>query len=227
MCARLAPTATPRYHPAVTDRREFLKRAALTAASAAHLDATAPRTQGAPSAPSSAVPVQPASTRALDAVLLTALGEAVLPESLGAVSRARAVAAFVRWLSLYAPVSEEIHGYGDAEITYTPSDPAPGWNAQLAGLDLLSRRKHRRGFARLSVPLRRAVLSAQLGRSGGSRLPSDPLAAPHVAFALMAHWAASSDAVDRAYEARIAKGNCRVLGETARQPLPLARGGDE
>lgn len=209
MCARLALGATPHYHPAVTDRREFLKRAALTAASAA----VAPR-------------VQPPSGRALDTALLAAVGEAVLPESLGADGRTRAVASFTRWLAQYAPVAEQMHGYGDAEITYTPSDPAPGWNAQLAGLDLLARRTHRRSFARLGVPLRRAVLSMQIGRGGGTRLPSDPLAAAHIAVALMAHWAASSGAVDLAYQARITKGNCRVLGETSRPPLPLAGAGD-
>lgn len=204
-----------------TDRREFLKQAALSAA------AVATTTGAAGSPPQGAGPPQPAAAqptngRRLDAAMLAAVGEAVLPESLGADGRARAVAAFTRWLTQYVPVAEEMHGYGDAEITYTPSDPAPGWSAQLAGLDLLARRKHRRGFSRLGVPLRREVLGAQIGRGGGARLPSTPLAATHVAVALMAHWAASSEATDLAYQARIAKGNCRVLAETTRRPLPLA-----
>lgn len=213
MCALLAHCATSRYHPAVTtDRREFLKRAALSAASAASVGAAAF--------------VQPPADRALDSALLAAVGEAVLPESLGASGRTRAVAAFARWVAQYSPVAEEMHGYGDAEITYTPSDPAPGWNAQLAGLDLLARRKHRRSFARLGIPLRRELLSTLIGRGGGARLPSSPLAAAHVAVALMSHWAASSEAHDLAYEARITKGNCRVLGDTTRQPLPLATARD-
>jgi hypothetical protein len=145
---------------------------------------------------------------------------------LGATGRANAIAAFATWLARYTPVAEEMHGYGDAEITYTPSDPAPGWNAQLAGLDLLARRKHRRGFARLGVPLRRAVVQAQLSRVNTTRLPANPLAAPHVAVALLSHWAASSEATDLAYQARIMKGNCRLLSETSRAPLPLAGTGE-
>ncbi len=158
-------------------------------------------------------------------MLLQALGGAILPELLGDAGRMRGITAFTSWLALYTPVAEEMHGYGDAEITYTPSDPAPGWNAQLVGLDLLSRRKHRRGFARLSVALRREVAGVQLARVSGTRLPANPLAAPHVAVALLAHWAASSEATDLAYEARIMSGKCRLLSETSRAPLPLAAAG--
>lgn len=213
-----------------SDRRGFLKQAAIAAA-ASRLDLRAPPDaaddEGRAAArdpqaqPASATP---SAGRTLDATLLAAVAEAVLPESLGADARARAVGAFARWLALYTPVAEEMHGYGDAEITFTPSDPAPGWGAQLAGLDLLARRKHRRGFVRLGIPLRRAVLAAAIGRGGGARLPSSPLGASHVAVALLAHWAASSEATDLAYGARIAKGNCRLLSETSRPPLPLVRG---
>ncbi len=216
-----------------TDRRDFIKRAALAAATASGLGATEALTQGAASAsrtPATATsqPGAPQSaaqttTRTLDPLLLRALGDAILPEMLGDTGRARAIAAFATWLAQYTPVAEEMHGYGDAEITYTPSDPAPGWNAQLTGLDLLARRKHRRAFARLSVPLRRAVVQTQLARVSTSRLPANPLAAPHVAVALLAHWAASSEATDLAYEARIMKGNCRLLSQTSRPPLPLTQ----
>ena len=72
------------------------------------------------------------------------------------------------------------------------------------------------------MPLRREVVRTQLARVSGSRLPSNPLAAPHVAVALLSHWAASSEATDLAYEARIMKGQCRLLSETASPPLPLA-----
>lgn len=218
-----------------TDRRDFIKRAAIAAAAASGIDASHALAQGtgaAPPLPTSAAqgaravapPAQP-SPRTLDLVLLHALGDAILPELIGDSGRRRAVAAFSTWLALYTPVAEEMHGYGDAEITYTSSDPAPGWNAQLAGLDLLARRKHRRGFVRLGVPLRREVVRTQLARVTGGRLPSNPLAAPHVAVALLAHWASSSEATDLAYEARIMRGKCRVLSETSRPPLPLANTG--
>lgn len=195
-----------------TNRRTFLAQAGATIASAGVV-------AGNP---------QPASAQApprdLDASLLAAIGDAVLPESLGAAGRARAVRAFGAWIAAYHPVTEEMHGYGNAEITYTPADPAPGWNAQLQGLDLLSRRKYRRGFAALDVPGRRALLKpqlAQFSRQRGDRLPSNPLTAPHVAIALLAHWADSSEATDLAYGVRIGKGECRVLADSPRKPLPL------
>lgn len=219
-----------------TDRRDFIKRAAIAAATASGLGAAEALAQGtvgtartpATATPQSSAPPRAAQAapRALDPLLLRALGDAILPEMLGDTGRANAIAAFTTWLARYTPVAEEMHGYGDAEITYTPSDPAPGWNAQLAGLDLLARRKHRRGFARLGVPLRRAVVQAQLARVSITRLPTNPLTAPHVAVALLAHWAASSEATDLAYEARIMKGNCRVLSQTSRPPLPLATTGE-
>ncbi len=221
------------------DRREFLRDAAITVVAAAGTDTAASvqrapaqgapaqgdRTQGARAPAGAAPPTAQPAPRVLDAALLAAVGEAVLPESLGATGRAAAVAAFSRWVEGYRPVSEEMHGYGDAEITFTPPDPAPGWHAQLTALDLLARRKHRRAFGRLGVPLRREVLATAIGRGGAARLPSSPLDAGHVAVALMAHWASSSEAVDLAYEARIARENCRLLSETSRQPLPLAGGG--
>jgi hypothetical protein len=196
-----------------TNRRTFLAQAGATIAAAGGLAGSPP------SAPAQTAP------RALDATLLAAIGDAVLPESLGAAGRSRAVRAFSAWIAAYHPVAEEMHGYGDAEITYTPADPAPGWNAQLEGLELLARRKHHRGFAALDVQARRALLKpqlAQLSRQRGDRLPPNPLAAPHVAIALLAHWADSSEATDLAYGVRIGKGECRLLADSPRKPLPLA-----
>jgi hypothetical protein len=196
-----------------TNRRTFLAQAGATIAAAG----------GGAGTPQAATPQ--ASPRDLHPALLAAIGDAVLPESLGAAGRTRAVRSFGAWIAAYHPVTEEMHGYGNAEITYTPADPAPGWNAQLEGLDLLSRRKHRRGFAALDVPARRALLKpqlAQLSRQRGDRLPVNPLAAPHVAIALLAHWADSSEATDLAYGVRIGKGECRALADSSRKPLPLA-----
>jgi hypothetical protein len=196
-----------------SNRRTFLKQAAMATAAAA----AAGRTKVAAAAEPPA--------RVLDAPLLAAVGDAVLPESLGAAGRARAVRSFAQWLAGYKPVSEEMHGYGNQEITYTAADPAPGWNAQLEGIDLLAQRKHRRGFAALNVAARRDLIRLQLARQRGGTLPSNPLAAPHVAVALLAHWADSSEATDLAYGARIAKGNCRLLADSPRKPLPLAPSG--
>lgn len=196
-------------------RRDFLAGAALAAAGAA-LPATLAAQPRATSQPARG------SGAALDPVLLAALGDAVLPESLGAAGRRRAVGSFAAWLARYEPVAEAMHGYGDAEITYTPPDPAPGWQAQLRGVDTLARRSRRKGFAALGVAERRAVLEVALRGHGGTRLPANPLEATHVAVALLAHWAASTEATDLAHGARIMAGECRGLAGVSRPPLPLA-----
>lgn len=205
-------------------RRDFLKRAALSAAAASLLTPSGATGESATRS-DQATPGRSRDERGvgtLDATLATAVGDAVLPESLSVAGRAAASTAFLAWVADYRPVTEEMHGYGDAEIRYTPSDPAPGWNAQLAGLDLLARQRHQRGFVELSVARRRDLLGSQLARVPGTRLPGNPLTAGHVAIALLAHWAASAAATDLAYEARISKGSCRLLAETTRRPLPLA-----
>lgn len=199
------------------DRRDFLRRSLLGAAGAA-LPLTAVEAEGPPAGRSAAQP----APALLDPLLLAALGDAVLPESLGAEGRRRAVGAFAGWVAAYVPVAEAMHGYGDAELTYTPADPAPGWRAQLQALDLLARRTTRRGFAQLDVAGRRTVLAVPLREVRDATLPASPLHARHVAVALLAHWAATSDAQDRAYGARIGAGECRSLSDTARRPLPLA-----
>ena len=199
-----------------SDRRDFLKAAAaLTAAAAipAPMQAQTPAQQ------------QP-SRRALDPALLAALAAAVLPESLGAAARDRTVREFTAWIAGYKPVTEEMHGYGDAEITYTPADPAPNWSAQLEALDLYARQTRRKGFVALPLPERRDVVRRQLASVRGAALPSNPLSAPHVAVALLSFWTTSPGAHDAAYGARITRGECRGLGGVTRQPLPLAPGGD-
>lgn len=198
------------------DRREFLKRAATVAVASVVVSADGGAQQ-------SAAALAPPARRTLDPGTLAAVGDAVLPESLGAAGRTSAVRAFSAWISAYQPVAEEMHGYGDAEITYTPADPAPGWNAQLEALDLLSKRKFRRGFSAIDTTKRRELVAAQIGRAG-ARLPANPLQAAHVAVALIAHWADSSAATDLVYEAKIGKGECRLLADSPRKPLPLAGG---
>jgi len=197
------------------DRRTFLAQtaASMTAFTVAGDLSRAPQ-QGPAAAP-----------RSLDAPLLAALGEALLPESLGAAGRAHAVRAFREWIAAYLPVSEEMHGYGHAEITYTVADPAPGWNAQLQGMDLLAKKQFGAGLASLRPDKRDTLVRAQLASVRNGRLPANPLTAPHVAVALLAHWAASSEAVDFAYGVRIGRDNCKSLADSPHKPLPLASGG--
>jgi len=209
------------------DRRAFLRTAGVLAAGAAAAGCDVPRTHGdgadaAGGAPrAEATPVGRTRDVALDRPTLAALGEVVLPGELGAVGRARAVDDFVAWVAGYEPVAEEMHGYGYAEIRYLPPDPAPGWRAQLDGLDLLARRSRGRAFAELPPAPRRAMVEAALARVPNDTLPA-PIAASHVALALLAHWASSPAAWDLAYGARINPLACRPLGDAPRRPLPLA-----
>ena len=146
------------------------------------------------------------------------MAEVVLPSELGATGRAAAVNAFRDWLIAYEPAAEGIHGYGDQEITYLPADPAPGWNAQLAQLDAITRKRFGAAFADCDVTRREAVLRAQLSRvRGGDRLPS-LIGAPHVALALLAHWCDSAAATDLVYDAAIGKESCRQLAIVTQSP---------
>ena len=199
-----------------TDRRTFLAQASASLAAFT----VAGGAQQKPEAKSPGAGL----ARALDAALLGALGESLLPESLGAAGRARAVRSFADWIAGYTPVSEEMHGYGYAEIRYTPADPAPGWAAQLQGYDLLARKQQGAGLASLAPAKRNAFVRAQLANIRVTRLPADPLTAPNIAVALLAHWAASSEAIDFAYGVKIGKDQCKSLADSPRKPLPLAGG---
>jgi hypothetical protein len=207
------------------DRREFLKRAGLVAAAgAAGVPPALP--MGETDAPAQAGrPVLPSERRELDQRMLRALGDAILPESLGAQGRRRAVDAFTRWVREFAPVVEEMHGYGSAEITFTPANPAPGWDAQLHALWMLSYGVAGESFTSLGIAARREVVAAALDRYPGSRIPANPIDAPHVALALLAHWTSASATHDLAYGVRIGRTECRPLAETSRRPLPLAPDG--
>jgi hypothetical protein len=58
--------------------------------------------------------------------------------------------------------------------------------------------------------------------------PTDGFAAPgrarHVAVALMAHYFASADAVDRCYGVRITKLECRSIDDVGKRPERLQEG---
>jgi hypothetical protein len=205
------------------DRRAFLRAAGALAAGAAAAGCDAPRAPGgAPAAAPGATPVagRPRDV-ALDPAALAAVGEVVLPGELGEAGRAGAVDAFVAWIAGVRAVAERMHGYGYADVRYLPPDPAPGWRAQLEGLELLARRSRGASFAALPVAERRALIESALAGTPGDRLPA-PLAAGHVALALLSHWASSPAAWDLAYGARITPATCRPLADAPRRPLPLA-----
>lgn len=210
------PTHTP---GTASSRRGFLKVAGALAAGAAA--STVGCNASAPGERDDAEHRRDARDAAFDLQMLAALGDVMLPESLGTAGRAAAVTAFVEWVNGYDPVAEEMHGYGYADIRYLPPDPAPGWRAQLEGLDLLAQKRYRTPFAQLDATGRREVVTIALADVPGERLPN-PLGASHVAVALLAHWAASPAAWDLALGAQVGAGTCRKLDGVAARPLPIA-----
>jgi hypothetical protein len=203
------------------DRRSFLKIASALAATVAVTGCTF-ETRVPGGASGSAADRIPGSERlaGFDQGLLTAVGTAVLPAELGEQGQQAAIKSFVAWADGYDPVAEEMHGYGYSDIRYLPADPSPAWRAQLTALDLLARRSRQKPFGQLPVDVRRELLTIALTGVPGDRLP-DPLTAPHIALALMSHWASSPDARDLAFGAKVQAGNCRVLGDANARPLPI------
>lgn len=163
----------------------------------------------------------PAQQPRLEAAHIQAIAEAVLPSALGPGGMAVAATAFRRWIDAYRPGAELVHGYGTGDIRFAGPSPAPRWQQQLTELDAAAHRAHGAPFARLAVAERQAVLREALPASLPARMPS-PLAAPHVAIALLAHFYESADATDLCYERQIGKNKCRPLVHSSREPLPLA-----
>jgi hypothetical protein len=193
------------------NRRAFLKTtgvagAALATGVAGAAAACAPAASGAPA------PLDPAA--------LTALAEVTLPDALGADGRGRAVNGFQAWLAAYRPGAEMTHGYGTGELSYTPAHPGPGWAAQLEALDLEAQQRFGKHFAQLDAASRRDLLTRQLARERGDRLP-DPTDAHHVAVGLLAWWAQTPEAADLCYGARIDPHTCRPLAAQAEKPAAL------
>lgn len=67
-----------------------------------------------------------------------------------------------------------------------------------------------RSLAECDAAQRLEVLTAALATVDAQRLPA-PLGAPHVALALLSHWANSPGAWDLALEATVAPNTCRQL----------------
>ncbi len=189
------------------DRRTFLRTAgaavSVTAAAGCTVTETPPWTDRRPEV-------------RLDPALLDSVGAVVLPAELGADGRAAAIASFSTWAAVYEPVPELNHGYGTSEIRYGPPDPVPAWAAQLEGLGIEAHKRHGRGFLELATSERDALVRRSLA-DVGARAPS-PLAAGHVALALLSHWLDSAEATDRCYGVRIGPRTCRGIEGAPREP---------
>jgi hypothetical protein len=208
-----SPPSTPAHSP----RRAFVARIAGMIATwpvvGSRLGAIVPSRFG----------ITPARERAPSASLLDALGDAVLPAELGTAGMTRAVGAFQQWMDGYRPGAEVNHGYGTGRIERVPPDPRPRWRDQLAALDSAARRDGA-SFTGLSRERRQALVRTALAGERGESLPS-PLAARHVAVALLAHFYDSPAATDLCYEAEIGRQQCRPLAAQTQKPVALARRG--
>lgn len=201
-----------------SSRRAFLKVASVAAVSAAAGAAASCNSADNKTPAANATPQgsTPSRVTGFDRATLDAVGDTMLPASLGD-GRRDAVNAFVAWIDGYEPVAEEMHGYGYADVRYLPPDPAPAWRAQLDALDLLAKKTARKRFHELDEGGRKEILTIALARVPGGRLPA-PLAATHVAVALVAHWSASPRAWNAAFGADISPNSCRTLDGTLGKP---------
>lgn len=157
-----------------------------------------------------------------NAATLAALGEAILPSELGADGARRAVADFQRWMDGYRPGAEANHGYGTGKLEQVAADPRATWRTQLGALDAEARRGGGQSFAASSRERRQALVRTALAGERGESLPS-PLAAKHVALALLAHFYDSPAATDLCYEVEIGRQQCRPLATQKQQPVALTR----
>ena len=192
------------------DRRTFLKRSAAVVS--AVMIADRERLSGTK-------PPGPGRPAPLDPELLRAVGEAVLPESLGEAGRERVIVAFELWWDRFEPDAELIHTYGGWVIPYGPPDREPEWSAQLRQLDQTSAERWGAPFGDVPVERRRAVL-AELITDEGPAFP-EPARAEHVAVALMAHYFGSPEAVNRCYGVAIDPLTCRTTATAGEIPPPI------
>jgi hypothetical protein len=152
-----------------------------------------------------------------DRSLLLALAEVVLPAELGAATRVALVDRFERWISGYRPGAEVNHGYGTGRLEFLPADPWPRWREQLRALDAKSREQTSVVFSAATTAQRTALITTELDALKADRLPN-PLAAQHIALALLGWFVATPEATDLCYRANIGKETCRALEHTKQNP---------
>lgn len=196
------------------DRRAFLKRSAAAVSAAA--------VGCRPAEARTDEPAARAARRALPPAILRAVAGIALPAELGEDGVERVVAGFEGWLAAYAPLAEQVHGYGSQDIRYGPPDPAPRWRAQLEALDRAARARHGTAFVELGGDARRALIEAALSGGEGSDLPdrAGALRAEHVVTGLAGYFFGSPEATDLCYGRRIGGGACRPLSTSPEVPPP-------
>jgi hypothetical protein len=162
---------------------------------------------------------QAGALRREDRELIAAIGEVVLPSTLGADGRAKAVAAFAQWLDGYRAGVPMGYGYGQLRYAVVPPSPLLRYPSQFRRLQELSKA---RGsiFIALSPADRKAVVQAALREAKVTKLPERP-DGRHVASDLMSHFYNSSDGNDFLFKASIRVSACRGLDTSADRPVAV------
>ena len=127
-----------------------------------------------------------------------------------------------QWIDGYQPGAEANHGYGTGKIERLTADPRPQWRTQLTAFDADARRNGAQSFAALPRDGRQALVRTALAAERGDSLPA-PLAASHIALALLGYFYDSPAATDLCYEVQIGRQRCRPLPAQRQQPVALTR----
>jgi hypothetical protein len=153
---------------------------------------------------------------------LGAIGEVVLPTSLGRAGRDAVVSKFAAWVRDYREGADMGHGYGSSTLR-SPSGPSPAarYPAQFAALDDAARAQGAASFAALRLDARRTIIEAALNQPQPvNRLPSQPTGASLIAD-FMGSYFTSEEAWDRCYDAAIRRDTCRTLDGSERPPAAI------
>lgn len=196
-------------------RRIFLRWSALASAALA----VTRRASGQSKRPAASTP----DLKGLEGKTLVPLAHVVLPAELGVARIDRAAVQFSKWIAGYREGEETLHPYGSERLGRTGPSPAAKWAQQLRDLSTAAEAKYRRPFSALQ-DIQRAdlVREALAGVQVNARVPA-PIAAPHVALALLAHFLESPDATNLAYDKVIDPKQCRPLAKSSSEPIALQR----
>ena len=153
-------------------------------------------------------------------LVLRDVARTVLPSAIGAKGQDEAVDNFLRWLREYQEGVPLSHGYGEPRLVRSGPSPAPGYGAQIAGLQQAATDRGGR-FGALPLDVRRSILDTAFKSAGVQGLPARP-EGKHVVADLMAHYFRGSAANDLCYNSRIGRNTYRAIRMTTVRPRPLA-----
>lgn len=202
-------------------RRIFVGWSAMASAAIAALPFLRARAQTGRAA------AAPRELKGLELARLLPVAHLVLPQELGNVRLERATVAFSRWIAGYKAGEETLHPYGSDRLGSTGASPAQSWVMQLDALDKAAGAldPHSHPFALTTLDIKRKVLTEALTAAQlPSRVPP-PLAAPHVAIAILSHFLDSADGKNLAYGRVLNEKTCRPLSASPIAPVALQRNG--